>query len=107
MQSTGHDMPPLNELRPIDEFTELLQVNKQTIYIWITRGVNPGGLKLRAWKVGSWRTTEAHVREFIERRTTLTVAGLSKPPATSPAIKKRAEAAKAELRKKGVRVKAK
>jgi predicted DNA-binding transcriptional regulator AlpA len=101
--ATQSEMPPLKELKPISEFAEVLGANKSTIIRWATIGVKPGPIKLRAWLLSGWRTTEAEVRDFVQRRTASKVGIVPLGLPTSNEIQQRHKAATARLAAKGVR----
>lgn len=105
MPTAENEMPPLKDLRPLSEFTDLLGVNKTTIFLWVKRGVKPGPIKLRAWLLGVWKTTETEVREFIERRTAAKVGTVAVTPPTPRDIKRRLKTATAALKATGFKVK--
>ncbi len=107
MQATRQDMPPVKDLKPIANFLEMLGgATTQTAQLWIKKGVYKGTVRLRAWMLNGWHTSEAEVLDFINRKTD---AALRKgaTPATSPAIQKRLKAANKRLAAKGVKVKSK
>ena len=69
MATSQIKMPPLSELKPVADFAEMVGVHRTTLFRFVTAGAKPGAIKLRAWYVAEWMTTEAEVRSFIERRT--------------------------------------
>lgn len=93
-----NEMPPFSELKPLGEFMGQLNVNRSTLIRWVTRGSNPGPVKLRAWKVKEWLTTQEEVARFIQKKTEATIAKASAMPASvdsksHTAAKKRLKAA--------------
>ena len=101
---TPDDMPPLKDLVPLSDFAAILGTNKTTVARWVTVGVKPGPIKLRAWLLSEWKTTEFEVRDFIRRRTAAKCEVVRMPPpANSKEIDKRLQAATAKLTAKGVR----
>lgn len=105
--SLGDELPPLTDMKKLSAFTAVLGVNRSTIYNWVVYGVKaPDGevIKLRAWKLGEWSTTEGEVRDFIQRRTDAALGGHVPAPPTSAEIDRRAKKATDSLRKRGVKI---
>jgi len=104
MQTNTTQMPPLESLRPLSEFTELLGVDRTTLFRWATIGVKPGPVLLNAWQVKEWMTTDEEVRSFIQRRTAAKLHKASQPgPSTATEANKRVKAAAKQLAAKGVK----
>lgn len=102
MHQQSEPMPPLSELKPISQFAELLNATPTTIQLWIRRGVNRGTVRLKAWRVSDWRTTERHVLDFIERRTNASMEAATAQPV--PVKSQSHKDAVARLAKRGVGV---
>lgn len=106
MQSTmTNTVPPLEQLKPLSEFAERIGMDPATIYRWATTGLK-SGLRLPAWQLNQWCTTQAHFDAFVAARTQATIAAATTNPVVQPiptSIKKRAAVAAAKLKAKGMK----
>lgn len=100
-------MPPLSELRPLDNFTELVGVSRDTLIRWADVGAMKGTVRLKAWMGKEWLTTEAEVIDFIQRKTAARLARSAAKRANTPKKINTAShnAAKDKARKEGFQVK--
>lgn len=105
MQSTATlPVPPLEELKPLSEFAGRIGMDPATIYRWATIGLK-SGLRLPAWQLNQWCTTQAHFDEFVAARTAATIEAASTEVEPPVAKSKSHKAAVQKLKKAGFKVK--